>query len=106
MMATPFDTLEIVELLEQAGYSLVQAKAQASVLARVMSEEAGRVSDKFATKTDFTQELAGLRAEVKTLGQEMKVLNADTKAEIVRWVVGVGMLQMALITGLVLKLIH
>lgn len=105
MMAIPFDTLKMVEKLEEAGYSQKQAKAQASVLVEMMSVEAERVSEKFATKSDFTQELAGLRAEVGALRQEMKVMNSDTKAEIVRWVVGVGILQMGLIAGLVLKLV-
>lgn len=106
MTAILFDTLKVVEQLEKAGYSSQQAKAHASVLVEVMSDEAERVADKFATKSDFTQELAAIRAEVNSLHQDMKVLNSDTKAEIVRWVVGVGMLQMALIAGLVLKLVH
>ncbi|MBI3286172.1 MAG: DUF1640 domain-containing protein [Burkholderiales bacterium] len=61
MMAIPFDTLKVVEQLENAGYSSQQAKAQTSILVNVMSEEADRVADKFATKSDFTQELAAIR---------------------------------------------
>jgi hypothetical protein len=61
--------------------------------------------EKFVTLSDFTQELAALRSDVNALRGEVKVMNSDTKAEIVHWVVGVGMLQMALIAGLVLKLL-
>ncbi|MBC3871500.1 hypothetical protein [Undibacterium oligocarboniphilum] len=93
--------------LRQPGTTLPAAgKGLGSLLVDVMSDEAERVADKFATKSDFTQELADLRYEVNTLRQEMKVMKSDTKAAIVRWVVGVGMLQMALIAGLVLKLVH
>jgi len=105
-MVTPFDTLKVVEQLEKAGYSTQQAKAQASVLVEIMSDEAHRIADVFATKSDFTVELSGLRSEVTAMAQDMKVMNAETKAEIVRWVVGVGVLQMALIAALVLKLVH
>jgi hypothetical protein len=50
-----------------------------------------------------TVELSGLRSEVTAMAQDMKVMNAETKAEIVRWVVGVGVLQIGLIAGLVIK---
>ena len=56
-----------------------------------------RVSDKSVIKSDFIQELAALRSDVNTLRGEVKVMDSDTKAEIVRWIVVVSMLQMALI---------
>lgn len=99
MTAIAFDTLKVVEQLERAGVPLEQAKAQANVLAEVMG------SDHFATQHDFTQELTGIRADINSLRMEMRTLNSDTKAELVRWVVAVGVLQMALIAGLVLKLV-
>ena len=105
-MAIPFDTLKVVEQLENAGYSPQQAKAQASVLVDVLSEEAERVADKFATKSDSTQELANVKLEINNLRQEAKVMNSDTKSEIIRWVVGVSVLQMGLISALVLKIVH
>ncbi|MGZ8182152.1 MAG: hypothetical protein ACXWT1_09360 [Methylobacter sp.] len=39
---------------------------------------------------------------------ELKVAKdiAESKAELIRWVVGVGVLQMTLIVGLMLKLTH
>jgi hypothetical protein len=37
---------------------------------------------------------------------ETKADIADAKSDLVRWVVGVGILQMALIAGLILKLLH
>lgn len=105
-MAIPFDTLKIVEQLENAGFSSQQAKAQASVAVTVLSGVAERVADKFAPKSDSTQELANLSMELNNLRQEAKVMNSDTKAKIIRWIGGVGILQMALIAVLALKIGH
>lgn len=60
----------------------------------------------FATQPDFSQELSTVTVEINTLRQEVKVMNADTKADIIRCVVGVGILQMGLIATLVLKIVH
>lgn len=90
MMAVPFDTLKMADRLEAAGFTLKQAKAQAEAFAEVVSEESSRL----ATKQD-----------IENLRLEVKALVSDSKADLVRWVVGVGLLQMALIAGLVLKLV-
>ena len=50
----------------------------------------------------LTKEIEGVRLEIKQL--DVKI--ADSKADLVRWVVAVGMLQFALISGLLLKLTH
>ena len=56
---------------------------------------------------------ARLQKEIKEvelrLGKEIKSVElkiADTRAELVRWVVGVGVLQTSLITGVLLKIAH
>ena len=106
MTAIPFYTLKMVEQLEHAGYLSAQAKACASILAKLMSEEAERATEKFASKSEFIQNLTAIRSEIVVLRQDMKVDISETKAEIVRWVVGVGMLQMALISGLIMRLVQ
>jgi len=50
--------------------------------------------DNVATKRDLRE--TELRLELKI---------AETKADLIRWVVGVGLLQITIITGLILKLI-
>ncbi|MFZ2449669.1 MAG: hypothetical protein WAW36_04020 [Methylovulum miyakonense] len=50
--------------------------------------------DNIATKRDLRE--TELRLELKI---------AETKADLIRWVVGVGLLQITIITGLILKLI-
>jgi hypothetical protein len=101
-----FDTLKMVERFQSAGFSAEQAKMTATVLAEVIGAEDARIADRFSTKQDVALELAGIRSDIDALRHEMKTMIADTKADLVRWVVGVGLLQMALITGLVLKLAH
>jgi hypothetical protein len=48
------------------------------------------------------KEIEGVRLEIK--GVEVKV--AETRADLIRWVVGVGLLQSTLIVGILLKLAH
>jgi ribosomal protein L32 len=38
--------------------------------------------------------------------KDLEVKLAETKADLIRWIVGVGLLQITLITALLLKLIH
>ncbi|MDD5267437.1 MAG: hypothetical protein PHO08_09960 [Methylococcales bacterium] len=47
-----------------------------------------------------------LRKNVEILHAETKRDLAETKAELVRWVVGVGILQLAITTALLLKLVN
>lgn len=89
MTTITFDTLAYVKTLREAGIDEKQAEAQAVALASVLKSG---VTD-LATKQDM--EL--LRAELK------KDL-AEIKAELIRWVVGVGILQTTLIVGILARL--
>ena len=89
MSTITFDTLAYVKTLREAGVEEKQAEAQATALAAVLKSG---VTD-LATKQDM--EL--LRAELK------KDL-AETKAELIRWVVGVGILQTTLIVAILARL--
>lgn len=106
MATVPFDTLKIAERLERAGFSFDQAKEQAAVLAEIIGAENAHVMERFASKQDFSHELTGIRSSIEKLDTKIDQSVADAKAELVRWVVGVGILQMALIAGIVLKLVH
>ena len=89
MTTITFDTLAYVKTLREAGVDEKQAEAQAVALASVLKSG---VTD-LATKQDM--EL--LRAELK------KDL-AETRVELIRWVVGVGILQTTLIVGILARL--
>jgi hypothetical protein len=88
MTALAFDTLAYVKRLKAAGVPEAQAEVQAEVLAEI-------VKDQLATKQDLRE--LELRLETKL---------AETKAEIIRWTIGTGIFQTALIAALLLKLVH
>lgn len=89
MSALTFDTHRFVKKLEEKGFSVTQAEGINDAL-----QDALQVAE-VATKQDLSN--TEMRLEVKI---------AETKAELIRWVVGAGFLQTALIAALMLKLMH
>jgi hypothetical protein len=87
MAAITFDTLAYAKKLRTAGFTEQQAEvaaeAQKETIEVVIGELETRHLNEMATKLDL----------------------AETKAELVRWVVGAGFLQTVLIAALLMKLI-
>ena len=81
MSALTLDTLQFVQRLKKAGMQSNEAEAIAEVIAE--SVRGVQTNTDIATKRDI----------------------AETKAELIKWVVSVGMLQTALIGALLLRLI-
>ena len=96
MTAMTFDTLAYVKTLRDAGVEEKQAEAQATALAAVLKSGAGDLGTK--------QDMELLRLELKKDLAETHRAIADTKAELIRWVVGVGILQTTLLVGLLARL--
>ena len=86
MATITFDTLAYAKKLRNAGFTELQAEvaaeAQKETIEVVITELETRHLNEMATKRDL----------------------AETKAELIRWVVGVGILQLTIITALLLKL--
>ena len=95
MITITFDTHQFVRKLRDAGIS----EAQAEVITEVMRDAVA--SADVATKSD----VESIRKDMEILRAELKKDIAETKSELVRWVVGAGFLQTALIAGLLIKLI-
>ena len=89
MTTIAFDTLAYVKTLRDAGVEEKQAEAQAMALSVVLKSGVGDL----ATKQD-----------VELLKAEMKRDLAETRAELVKWVVGVGILQTTLIVAILARL--
>ena len=89
MTTITFDTLAYVKTLREAGVEEKQAEAQATALAAVLKSG---ITD-LSTKQDM-----------ELLHAELKKDLAETKAELIRWVVGVGILQTTLIVGILARL--
>jgi len=123
MSVVVFDTHSYVRQLHEAGFSEVQAE----ILIRLQQESAEATLEKIydaelATKQDLSQVELALKHELKEtelalkhdlreteLKLELKIAEthtalAQTKAELIRWVIGVGFLQTALISALLLKM--
>jgi hypothetical protein len=98
-MTLSFDTLKFANELKAGGVPERQAEAEAVALANVLAE-AARTSD-LATK----QDIVNLDARITETKAGLEVKMAETKAELVKWVVSVGVLQTAIIAALLMKLI-
>jgi DNA-binding transcriptional MerR regulator len=88
MATITFDTLKFVEHLREAGVPEAQAKAMSDAQKELLTEI-------------FEQKELATKTDIKDI--ELKI--AETKAELVRWVVGAGFLQTVLIAALLMKLI-
>ncbi len=93
MAISTLDTHQTVKDLTAAGFTDAQAEALTSALRQVQQID---LSD-LATKGDLKTEITVLRAEMDT-----KL--AELKADIIRWVFGIGLAQVAAIVAL-LKLL-
>jgi uncharacterized protein YbcI len=111
MMTTlTFDTHEFVTELKQAGLS----ESQAEVITRLHRQAANATIDyvkhehsleNVVTNKDLDARIKETELKIELVRSELKRDIAETKAELIRWVVGVGLLQITIITALLLKLI-
>ncbi len=107
MSSITFDTHEYIKELKNAGFSEQQAEAitnlqKTTITATLEQAKHEYHLDDLATKRDLKE--LEFRLESRIKDTELKIV--ETKAELIRWVVGVGVLQMTLIVGLMLKLTH
>ena len=89
MTTITFDTLKFVETLKSSGLPEEQAKA----MARAFSD-ANETAD-IATKSDLKQAVSDMRRETQ-----------EVKFDLLKWIVGLALAQMALLVGILLKLPH
>jgi uncharacterized membrane protein len=95
MSTLTFDTLQFVQRLKKAGVRDSEAEAIAEAV-----RDAQANAD-IATKRDIVE----VKAELKRDIAEVKTNIAEVKAELIKWVVSVGVLQTALIGALLMRLI-
>jgi len=95
MATITFDTHLFVRKLRETGIS----EPQAEVIIEVVRDAVA--SSEVATKNDLEVAKLELKRDIETVRKEV----AETKAELVRWVIGAGFLQTVLIAALLMKLI-
>jgi hypothetical protein len=66
--------------------------------------EAGSTADAAERAATAVADQEGLKQEIKNAELRLEVKIAETKADLIRWVVGVGLLQTAMIAALLIKL--
>jgi len=88
MAAITFDTHRFITKLKESGLT----ESQAVAISEAFKEAHGEAE--VATKYDLELMKAELRKDI-----------AETRADLIRWVVGAGFLQTALIAALLIKLI-
>ena len=101
MATLTFDTYAFIRKLKESGIPEEQARAQVEALSTAFEQ--------FQGETHFTelankQDIRELELKIEVLRAELKRDTAETKAELIRWIIGAGFLQTALITALLLKL--
>ena len=115
MSSIVLDTLEFATRLKAGGFTEQQAETQARALADLVekqlstkqdveSHEQNLRRDIETLRLDVKRDIEVLRAELKKELAETHRAIADTKAELVRWVVGVGILQTTLVIGVLARL--
>ncbi len=94
MTTLAFDTYAYIRKLKESGITEEQARAQGEALSLALEQFQSELHvSESATKQDIRE---------SELTLELKI--AETKAELVRWIVGAGFLQTALIAALLIKL--
>ena len=101
MSTLTFDTYAFIRKLKESGIPEEQARAQVEALSMAFEQFQGETHfTELASKHDIRE----LELKIELLRAELKRDMAETKAELIRWIIGAGFLRTALITALLLKL--
>ena len=110
MTSLTFDTHDFVKKLKGVGFSEEQAEVLTD-LQKTTSQntlEQARHDyelDDLATKRDLKELETNLKKDIEILRLETKRDIAESKGDLIRWVVGVGLLQITIIAALMLRLV-
>ncbi len=105
MTTLVFDTHDFVRRLHDAGFS----ETQAEILTQLQQESVDATLEQMhdvdvVTRQDLRETELTLKHDLREVELKLELKISETKAELVRWVIGVGLLQTALITALLLKM--
>ncbi len=105
MTTVTFDTHDFVKKLKGVGFSEEQAEVltdlQKTTVSTTMEQARHDYElDDLATKRDLKE----LELKIELVKSELKREITETKADLIRWVVGVGLLQITIIAGLLFRL--
>ncbi len=109
MTASIFDSHKYAKRLMDAGVPAQAADVQAETMVEVMTQVAA-----FSAKLDtqdgkmdhMDAKIDVLAAKIDTVEAKLDAKIADAKADLIRWMVSLSVLQLSLISALLLKLTH
>ena len=109
MTTITFDTHEFVTELKQAGLSESRAEVITKLHRQATNAAIDYVKqehnlDNLVTSKDLDARIKETELRIELVKSELKRDIAETKADLIRWVVGVGLLQITIIAGLLLKI--
>jgi hypothetical protein len=97
------DTLAYSETLRAGGFSEQEAATQARALAEILDRQMATKAEVAEHENNLQHAIEVLRLELKRDLAETNTRIAETKADLTRWVIGVGFLQTTIIIGVLLK---
>ena len=101
MSTLTFDSLSFVKrLTEKGGFTQEQAEAATEALQQAFEQYSDSHLNQLATSKDAQE----LKLAIRELELKTETKLAETKAELIRWVVAVGLLQTSLIVAMLFKL--
>jgi len=98
MTTITFDTHEFIKALKNAGFSEEQAEVITSLQKKAVASTLDQARHDFELDNLVTNQSLDLRIK------EVELKLAETKSDLIRWVVSVGLLQTALVSALLLKI--
>ena len=98
MSTLTFDTHDFVKKLKGAGFS----EEQAEVLTELQKTTVSNTLEQ--ARHDYELDDLATKRDLKELELIMRKELADSRADLIRWVVGVGLLQITIIAGLLFRL--
>jgi hypothetical protein len=109
MSTIPFDTLAFAAELIESGLPEKHANAIAKAVSKAQVSSIEQVKhdyelDNIATKRDLKEMELALRKDIEVLRADSRRDIAESKAELIRWVMGVGLLQTTILAGLMFRL--
>jgi hypothetical protein len=99
MTALTFDTHDFVKKLKGVGFS----EEQAEVLTDLQKTTSQNTLDQ--ARHDYELDDLATKRDLKELQLTLELKIAESKADLIRWVVGVGLLQITIIAALMLRLV-
>lgn len=99
MTALTFDTHDFVKKLKGVGFS----EEQAEVLTDLQKATSQNTLEQ--ARHDYELDDLATKRDLKELQLTLELKIAESKADLIRWVVGVGLLQITIIAALMLRLV-